>query len=250
MTLKVVGVYSSCTTRDSDKPRPDLIASREIHSGTACNSEASDHIVSDSRSEKLTKLTKQLLEVPITKQEVEYISVVAGGVLNDRHYYQPKLVKRNGIEYMRRRVNEINIFSKEELDFLNQKFGTDVSGGQVGENILVSGRDINQLSLNTILKIGNKAVLRVSARRSFCTKFIGAFYRKDYFTKIDYHNFDVEKIGLATQVIQPGIIKPGDTIEIIEPKNHKTLSLRTAKIKFELYDINDPNQAPIQEIMY
>ena len=248
MTLKVVGVYSTNTpdvAGQIEKVEYESKIFGEIYSGVEWKVAVPSRIVSNDRLEKLAELTKQLLDSPIAKQELECISVVPGGAITDRHYSPPMPVMRNGMQYMLRRVNEINIFTKEELDHLNEKFGTSVPGGQVGENILVSGLDVSRLSLNTILKIGDNAILRVSALRSFCVKFIGAFYRKDYFTKIDYNKFDAKKVGLATQVIQPGIIKLGDTIEIIEPENRIPLSLSNAKIKFELHDLVDPTRPPI-----
>ena len=247
MALKVIGVYSSCTVRNEEKLQLDSVIATEMYKGPEWTSANPRSLVSPSRLERLAVLTKQFLDVPITKLELEYMAVTPGGVLNDRHYYQPKLVERNGITYLRRQVNEISIFSKEELDRLNKKFGTAVAGGHVGENMLVAGYDINDLSLNTILKIGNEVVLRVSARRSFCFKFIGAFYNKEYFTKVDYKNFDHNKIGLATQVIQSGIIKPGDTIEIIEPDRLVPLSLNQTKVNFELHHPTDPAVPPIPD---
>lgn len=251
MTLKVVGVYSKIKPTDSErlaKVTVDRNATKEIYSGPEWKVELSQRVIGQPRLEKLTELTKQLLDVPIAKSGVNWIAVSPGGVLNDRHYHSPENIKRNGVEYIRRRINEVNIFSKEELDQLNEKLGTNTPGGGVGENILVSGYNINNLSLNTLLKIGDEVVLRVSGRRSFCPKFIGAFYSKDYFTKSDYDKFDLTKTGLATQVIQSGIIKVGDSIEIIEPEQHTMLSLRTGKIKFELYDPVDPTRPPIPDI--
>jgi hypothetical protein len=252
MTLKVVGVYSKINSEPLDEQLAKVTANRnatkEIFRGRESKVKLSLRIIGQPRIEKLTELTKQLLDVPIAKLSLNWIAVSPGGVLDDRHYYPPENIKRNSVEYIRRRVNEVNIFSKEELDQLNEKLGTNTPGGGVGENILVSGHDINNLSLNALLKIGDEVVLRVSGRRSFCPKFIGAFYSKDYFTKNDYDKFDLTKTGLATQVIQSGIIKVGDSIEIIEPEQHTMLSLRTGKIKFELYDPVDPTRPPIPDV--
>ena len=194
---------------------------------------------------------------PVTiRQEHTWISVQIGGVLNDFYYFPPTLVKKNNIEYIRRRINEVNIFSKEELDNFNEKFGTNVLGGGVGENILVEGANLNYLALNTILKIGNEVLLQVVGRRSLCRGFISSFFKKNNFTSIDYSRFDRTKIGLATQVIRPGIIKISDVIEIIEPNapvvqmipnTANTLLTATLAAQFQLYNPTDPTILPVPD---
>jgi len=251
MTLKVVGVYSSNSARpDMNRINSTAQINNEIYSGKEWQViKLPDEwkIVNASRLERLTEITKQLLTVPITKPPSDYIILEPGGVVGDRHFSPDHFCKINDIKYLRRRVNQVNIFTKEELDRLNEKFGTKVTGGSVGENILVEGFDINKLSLNTMLKIGDEVVLRVADRRSFCAKFIGAFYRNDYFTKVDFNNFSKKKVGIATQVIQHGIVKVGDTIEILAPIEHIELGSKGPPIKFELYDPNDPTIPPIPD---
>jgi hypothetical protein len=225
MTLKVLGVY----TKDKS---PQLYTLGKIASTPG------------------VKLSQHNYP-PTTRREHTWITVMLGGILNDFYYFPPMPVKKNGLDYMRRRINEVNIFSKEELDSLNEKFGTDVLGGAVGENILVNGTNINYLSLNTILKIGDEVLLQVVGRRSLCGGFISPFCGNGNFTSIDYNKFDQTKIGLATQVIQSGIVKVGDIIEIIEPNEPMALSLyHWSSGKFQLHNLTDPTILPVPDLNF
>jgi hypothetical protein len=252
MTLKVIGVYSSNSRLDRNKVLQDTTINKEIYSGNEWREDTpvtdTHQLSSATRLSRLTEITKQLLSTPITKLPQDYIILSPGGVHGDKHFASPERAKRDGISYIRQRVNQVNIFAKEELDRLNKKINTSVQGGALGENILTEGFDIDSLPLNTILKIGNEVTLRVSARRSFCAKFIGAFYRKDYFTKNDHDKFDKERTGLATQVITGGIVKVGDLIEIIMPATHVPLTIKGAMVKFELHNPNDPTSPPIPDL--
>jgi MOSC domain-containing protein YiiM len=188
----------------------------------------------------------ELLQTPIEKPNKQHIKLIEGGVQGDRHCTLPKVMS-NG--FIRRRINEVNIFTSEELERLNSIFNTTVPPGGVGENILTKGIDIDILPFGTLLKIGS-ATVRIAGRRSFCFKFVGTFLKKELYKNTDFVKFNQEAIGMATQVIVPGDVFPGDKIEVITlgsgPAYRPNIrAIAGGPVKFELFQISDPTAPPI-----
>ncbi len=195
---------------------------------------------------EIASAISNLTHVSIQKPQSEYIDLIEGGVVNDRHLYKPCLVRDN--LFLKRRINEVNIFTSEELDRLNQMLGTNVLPGSVGENILTTGINIDSLPFGTLLQIGD-AVVRIAGHRSFCFKFVNTFIKKEIYRKSDFMLFNRKTVGMATQVIVPGRVKPGDTISIVKlgsgPYYRPELRNEMGEIvKFELFKVGDPELIP------
>lgn len=153
----------------------------------------------------------------IFKQPREHIQLEHGGVLNDSHFRPPCYSDLEDGRYLTRWITEVNLFTIEELGRLNSIFGTNVTAGGVGENILTKGIDLDALPANTILKIGSTATIEILARRTFCFKLANVFLgnQLDWVAR---KQFDLEKIGVTGQVVTPGVVYPGDAIEVMLPK--------------------------------
>jgi len=146
----------------------------------------------------------------IAKEPQESITVRPGGVVGDSHFYPPI---RLASGQWQRRYNEINLYTREELDRLNHVFETDAGAGHAGENCLVKGLDIDQLPTGSLLRVGT-ALLRVAGVRSFCWKYIKVFCGTRLISLDDKLKFDLERMGRATQCIEQGTIRAGDTIQV------------------------------------
>ena len=149
----------------------------------------------------------------IFKQPREHIQLEHGGVLNDSHFRPPCYSDLDDGRYLTRWITEVNLFTIEELGRLNSIFGTNVTAGGVGENILTKGIDVDVLPANTILKIGSTVTIEILARRTFCFKLANVFLGNQS-TWVAQKHFDLTKIGITGQVVTPGVVYPGDEIEV------------------------------------
>jgi hypothetical protein len=160
----------------------------------------------------------------INKPPQDQIELISGGVVNDKHFYPHRRYENKGLVYTRATIGEVNLFASEELEKLNAVFNTNVKAGALGENILTSNIDIDNLTHGTILKIGSTAQIKILARRSFCYKFVNVFFPESEIWSVpDIKKIDKNRIGVLGQVIQAGIVRPNDQIEIVEVASHVSL---------------------------
>jgi MOSC domain-containing protein YiiM len=114
-------------------------------------------------------------------------------------------------------IRQVHLIHIELLDFLEEK-GFTVHPGQLGENITTRGVDLLELPTDTILKIGEKAVVKITALRNPC-KQIDEF-QKGIFKEVLYKDEEgnlVRKTGVMGVVLNSGMVRPGDTIQIELP---------------------------------
>ena len=116
--------------------------------------------------------------------------------------------------------------------------------GSLGENITTDGINLDALPYNTILEVGT-AKVQILERRSFCYKFINVFMPdKKFWYPQDRQKFDRSKIGIVGQVIEPGIVRPGDAITAILPERREPLppiQIPTKYIKTKMVDDQPPS---------
>lgn len=100
---------------------------------------------------------------------------------------------------------QISLLSFEKIeDFKNR--GGDVIDGSFGENIIVSGIDLRNLPVGTIIKI-NEAVLEVTQIGKECHSHCEIFHRVG--------DCIMPREGIFTKVIKGGFIKEGDTVTVL-----------------------------------
>lgn len=163
--------------------------------------------------------TNHIRKHSINKETQDSIIVEIGGVVGDKHFFPIREIINGGEKFSLRRQAELCFFKLSEYHRLNQLFGTNVGPGNLGENITTDGIDIDSLPCDTVLDVGT-AKIKILARRSFCYKFINTFLPdKEYWTTADRRKFDRTRVGVVGQVIQPGVIKPGDSIMAHLPDN-------------------------------
>ncbi len=166
---------------------------------------------------------QQLKDFVITKFVQPIITVIPGGVVDDHHFVKELLPSREC---------EIVMLSQEILKKHSTDFKTVISPGQLGENILTSGIDLDNLPKGAILHIGEAVKLQVVARRSFCFKFINAIGIENIQPK---QRFNMNNVGIQACVLNPGTISPNDPIWVEIPDSAEPLPKRYESISLERF---------------
>ena len=103
---------------------------------------------------------------------------------------------------------QLTVVAREVLDAVNERLGTDLGPGSIGENILVEGLgDLSDLAVGDVLRIGPEVALRVTTQNTPCA------------TLSVYHKDIVEALigvrGVTTVVESQGSVKPGDAVALV-----------------------------------
>ena len=120
-----------------------------------------------------------------------------------------------------RQVHLIHFELHEEL----KKAGFTISPGQMGENITTRGIDLLGLPMDTLLYLGDRAVVKVTGLRNPCAQLnnLQAGLMAAVLDKDEEGNL-IRKSGIMSIVIEGGEVKPGDKIAIELPtKPYKVL---------------------------
>jgi len=154
------------------------------------------------------------------------INLIAGlGVEGDAH--SGKTVQHLYLERKdptRINIRQVHLIHSELLDEVNAK-GFSVNPGDLGENITTRGVDLLALPTATILKIGEKVVIELTALRNPCHQ-IDEFQNgllKEVLLKDDEGKL-VRKTGVMGMILVGGEVKPGDPISVeLPPGPHHAL---------------------------
>ncbi|MEU6755639.1 MOSC domain-containing protein [Streptomyces sp. NPDC046685] len=165
-------------------------------------------------------------EYAFTKPNRESITLLAGlGVEGDVHagvtVKHRSRVRQDPTQPNLRQVHLIH----EELFAEVGAEGFEVAPGELGENVTTRGIDLLSLSVGTLLRIGDEAVLEVTGLRNPCLQ-IDAF--QDGLLKQvvgrDEAGEIVRKAGIMSIVKEGGVVRPGDTITVELPSGpHRPL---------------------------
>jgi len=151
------------------------------------------------------------------REEIELIKNF--GINGDAHagmYVKHRSrVKKNPKQLNLRQVHLIPIELLNEM----KQHRYDLHPGDLGENITTSGIDLINLPLNSQINIGEEVVLEVKGLRDPCKQIedFKAGLLKKMITKDADGNL-IRKTGIMTIVLEGGIVKPNDKIEVVLPK--------------------------------
>lgn len=154
-----------------------------------------------------------------SKHPQEAIAVLADhGVAGDAHAgatVRHRFARRK--EPTKPNLRQIHLIPKEFLDDL-AGLGFDVPPGGLGENVLTEGLDLLSLPIDTRLRLGTDAVVRLTGRRSPCSLI------DKYRPGLLKHCFAEEgdrgkqgRVGVLGVVEAGGTIRGGDAIEVLLP---------------------------------
>jgi MOSC domain-containing protein YiiM len=114
-------------------------------------------------------------------------------------------------------LRQVHLFAAELLDTLVSQ-GFRVHPGAVGENVTTRGVDLLGLSTDTVLRLGTDAVIQITGLRNPC------FQLNDYQQGLMQAVLDrtpdgqlIRKAGVMAIVLQDGVVRPGDPIEVTPP---------------------------------
>ena len=154
-----------------------------------------------------------------SKSNQDSIQLIAGlGVEGDAH--QGKTVKHRSRvkkDPTQPNLRQVHLIHSELHDELKMA-GFDVSAGQMGENITTRGIDLLGLPTDTLLHLGNTAVVKVTGLRNPCAqlnRFRGGLM--DAVLDYDEEGNLIRKAGVMSIVTIGGEVKPGDTIRVELP---------------------------------
>ncbi len=102
---------------------------------------------------------------------------------------------------------QISLLAIESIDKMIAK-GADVVAGDFAENITTRGIDLNSLSLGSKLKLGETAEVEITQFGKKCHN------RCEIFHLVG--DCIMPREGIFAKIIKPGIIKPNDTIEVLD----------------------------------
>lgn len=155
-----------------------------------------------------------------SKSRAEQISLATGlGVVGDAHegatvQHRSRIAKDPSQPNLR----QVHLMQSELFEDLAAK-GFDIHPADLGENITTSGVNLLGLPRGTLLRIGDVASLEVTGLRNPCAQ-IERFRPGLLAAVLDRgpNNELIRKAGIMAIVIQGGLIRPDDRIEIELPE--------------------------------
>jgi MOSC domain-containing protein YiiM len=149
-----------------------------------------------------------------SKKPVDEIVLVAGiGVEGDAHAgVTVQHRSRVALDPSQPNLRQVHLIHSELFDDL-LNHGFDVKPGDLGENVTTVGLDLHGLPTDTVLRIGQDAVVRITGLRNPCLQ-IEAF-RTGLLSEVvgrDDNGDVVRRGGIMGVVVAGGVIRPGDQI--------------------------------------
>lgn len=144
------------------------------------------------------------------------ITLVAGlGVEGDSHFGSTvQHLSRKRRDPTQPNLRQVHLIHGELFDEVD----ADVHPGELGENITTAGVDLLGLARGTILRIGAEAVVEVTGLRNPCRqidRFEPGLLKQVVGTDVEGRT--VRKAGVMAVVVDGGVVRPGDAIEVVSP---------------------------------
>jgi MOSC domain-containing protein YiiM len=98
------------------------------------------------------------------------------------------------------------VYSEELYEWLRER-GVNVSAGNVGENFTTHGIDLQKLAVGDRLHVGGECVIEITKVRVPCSQL--------KVWDVDLPELIVGHSGWVARVIEEGIVKGGDAIEVL-----------------------------------
>ncbi len=108
-------------------------------------------------------------------------------------------------------------YAREDLDTWQRQLGRDLGNGMFGENLTTSGLDVTGALIGERWRIGSDGlVLEVTRPRTPCKTFAAKMGIDGWIKTFTHGGVP----GAYLRVIEPGPLRGGDPVEIIERPNH------------------------------
>jgi MOSC domain-containing protein YiiM len=126
--------------------------------------------------------------------ERESVELVVGrGIRGDRKGRSPK--------------RQLNIMSHETVEQLERE-GYRTAPGELGEQLVIDGIDVQQLELGSHLQLGDSAWIEIFSLREPCERFAHIQGQPQAFGRV----------GVLAGVVKGGNIKVGDSVRVLQPE--------------------------------
>jgi MOSC domain-containing protein YiiM len=114
-------------------------------------------------------------------------------------------------------LRQVHLVQAELLEELAER-DFSVRPGQMGENVTTRGLDLLNLPKNTLLRLGDEALLLLTGLRNPCAQLDGI--QPGLMSAVldrDQDGALVRKAGVMAIVVNPGFVRPGDPIRVQLP---------------------------------
>lgn len=158
-------------------------------------------------------------EYSFTKPNRDRITLLAGlGVEGDIHAgVTVKHRSRVAQDPTQPNLRQVHLIHEELFTELRES-GFSVAPGELGENLTTRGLDLLGLPVGTLLCVGDEAVLEVTGLRNPCLQIDN--FQDGLLKQVvgrDTAGNIVRKAGIMSVVLEGGVVRPGDTIEVKLP---------------------------------
>ena len=113
------------------------------------------------------------------------------------------------------REQAVYLVAAEELAHWGAQLGRELAPGTFGENVTTRGLDVDGAVIGTRWRLG-AALLEVTGPRIPCRTFAWAMDERGWVKRFTAH----ARSGAYTRVIEPGSIRAGDVVEVLEEPAH------------------------------
>lgn len=124
-------------------------------------------------------------------------------------------------------------YAREDLDEWETVLGRPLANGGFGENLTTSGLDLTGARIGEHWRIGPDVVLRVTSPRIPCSTFRGWLDERGWLKTFTRRALP----GTYLEVVEPGLIRSGDRIEVVHRPEHDVtvgLTFRAITLEAEL----------------
>lgn len=157
-------------------------------------------------------------EHQFSKRSADKIEIRAGyGVEGDAHAGERvQHLSRVRVDPDQPNLRQVHLIQGELFEELLDK-GFAIDPCDLGENITTRGIDLLSLGRDTLLRIGDDAVLSVTGLRNPCHQIdtFAAGLLKEVAVKTEGRV--VRKAGIMTVALKSGVVRPGDIIRVESP---------------------------------
>jgi MOSC domain-containing protein YiiM len=107
-------------------------------------------------------------------------------------------------------------YAREDLDAWAAELGRELPGGIFGENLTTRGLDVTGALIGERWRVGADVVLEVSMPRQPCNTFAHWMAEQGWIKRFT----DRAAPGAYLRVVEPGEIRAGDRVEVVERPGH------------------------------
>lgn len=156
-----------------------------------------------------------------SKQILNSIDLIKGeGVAGDCHRgVTVKHRSRVAVDPTQPNLRQVHLMQSELFDELSA-YGYTVKPGELGENITTRGIDLLALPRDTIITLGESAVIQLTGLRNPCQQIED--FQTGLLSKVVHKKEDgtlVRKTGVMAIVLAAGTVSTADEIKVVLPKS-------------------------------